>query len=157
MIGPDATVSESAQYLYVLKDPRTSEVRYVGKTPTPEKRARQHRCPNSSGNLGLMMWKQELKALGLVPTFEVICTILSPNWLVACGAVSAAEKAEIRWWSNHNALRGHAPLLNIEHNHPRKAMRRVTYQGRTRSIAAWARDLGISRERLRQRLNAYDR
>jgi len=33
--------------------------------------------------------------------------------------------------------------------------RLITYQGRTLNIAAWAREFGISRERLRQRLDKY--
>lgn len=61
----------SEEYIYVLKDPRSMEVRYVGKTSYPTDRFYCHLGANS-GNKKKDAWTLELRALGQEPLMEVI-------------------------------------------------------------------------------------
>lgn len=63
-------------YLYVLKDPFTLEIRYIGITNNPKKRERDHRtsfAPSMYGNNNAIInWKEMLRVNGAVPIFEII-------------------------------------------------------------------------------------
>jgi hypothetical protein len=58
-------------FIYLLRDPVTSEVRYVGKSINPEKRFTVHVCRNSADSYRTR-WLNKLKRDGLIPVLEVI-------------------------------------------------------------------------------------
>lgn len=61
--------------IYLLEDPRTDEVRYVGATTLkPPERLSSHRC-NNHAPTALRVWRDELRAAGLVITMRVIGTV----------------------------------------------------------------------------------
>ena len=58
-------------YIYMLLDPRTDLVRYVGKTiQSPEKRLNAHM--NERSNCHRVHWLQELRRVGLVPELVIL-------------------------------------------------------------------------------------
>jgi hypothetical protein len=58
-------------YIYVLKDPRDGEIRYVGQTQqSPQQRLGQHKRQRIERPVG--GWVNDLKGRGLQPTIEVI-------------------------------------------------------------------------------------
>lgn len=63
-------------YLYVLRDPLTREIRYVGITNNPRKRERDHRTSFAQdvelSNPGMFQWKTILKRENAYPLFELI-------------------------------------------------------------------------------------
>lgn len=63
-------------YIYILIDPITLEIRYVGKTNNPKKRMRAHISPHvyMRHNNKKCIWIEELKALGLRPVMQVMTT-----------------------------------------------------------------------------------
>jgi len=61
-------------YIYVLLDPRTNEIRYLGKTNNTKERLCGHLC--EKGKLGhKYKWVQQLKKLGLKPIIEILDTV----------------------------------------------------------------------------------
>ncbi len=59
-------------FVYVLRDPETHAVRYVGQTRSPSLRRSNHRTRNMSANGPLREWIASLHALGMQPAFEVV-------------------------------------------------------------------------------------
>lgn len=60
-------------FIYVLKDPTTNLVIYVGKTKNPEKRYKDHcRPPSGKFRSNLDKWKKDLLSKGKIPLFEII-------------------------------------------------------------------------------------
>jgi hypothetical protein len=57
-------------YIYVLVDPRTDDIRYVGKTTDINKRLTSHLCDKSKTHR--VFWIKQLLALGLRPLVEVV-------------------------------------------------------------------------------------
>lgn len=68
-------------YIYALVDPRTDQIRYVGKTVNLAVRLSQH-LANSSGTNRKYEWLQELKALSLLPEIRVLAEVDSENCFV---------------------------------------------------------------------------
>lgn len=67
--GQDNTI-----YIYVLVDPRTNKIRYIGQTKRPQARLTQH---NSSTKTGVdfsprVVWIQRLHTLNLSPLMDII-------------------------------------------------------------------------------------
>ena len=68
--------------IYGLVDPRTNEIRYVGKTTqTLNKRLSQHLCSNKKHNPHKFNWINQLKTLNLKPTIILIETCNDKNWV----------------------------------------------------------------------------
>lgn len=86
-------------FIYVLKDPRTGDVRYVGLTNNPAIRYQQH-LQSSSGDK--QSWIAELSSEGIRPLLEIIET------------VETKVQAETReqYWIYEYRGRG-ADLLNV--------------------------------------------
>lgn len=62
------------RFIYLLKDPISKEVKYVGETSNPEQRYNQH-CWGLKGDCdGKREWLIGLKAIGLKPLFEIMDT-----------------------------------------------------------------------------------
>ncbi len=58
------------QSIYILSDPRTKRVRYVGKSVNPHNRLEQHIDEISNSAKG--QWIQELRAHGLEPQMTIV-------------------------------------------------------------------------------------
>jgi len=61
--------------IYVLVDPRTFKIRYVGKSIDAKKRLRSHCSRTRTRWTSTKLWVQELKALGLRPLMRVIARV----------------------------------------------------------------------------------
>lgn len=63
-------------YIYCLIDPRTLEVRYVGKTNNPKERIRAHISPHiyMRNNNKKCIWIEDLKRNGLKPIMSILTT-----------------------------------------------------------------------------------
>jgi len=86
-------------FIYVLKDPRTDEVRYVGWTINPKRRFQNHvheKAPDHKAR-----WVQSLLRAGLQPSGEIVETGLGPGW---------ADRE--RWWIKYHREHG-SRLTNI--------------------------------------------
>lgn len=67
-------------YIYTLSDPRTNEVRYVGKTNNPEKRRKAHGVLSREIKSKKKNWVKQLKKLNLRPVFEIIDEVPQSEW-----------------------------------------------------------------------------
>lgn len=67
-------------YIYVLIDPRTSEIRYVGKTNNPKKRLGHHCAVYRDGLYYKERWIRDLRVHNLKPIMEVVDECNSINW-----------------------------------------------------------------------------
>jgi len=90
-------------YIYLLRDPMTDEVCYVGQTRNPTMRCKQHRKKRGlfSGNYALRQWKGYLIITGVDPIFEVL-------EIVPMDKALEAEKQHILQCLNKGE-----PLLNL--------------------------------------------
>lgn len=60
-------------YIYILKDPITKSVVYVGKTKNPKKRHKDHcRPPMGKFKSNLDKWKKDILSRGLIPEMDII-------------------------------------------------------------------------------------
>ena len=81
--------------IYVLKDPRTLEVRYVGKSKDPKSRLADHLCPsNLRGVCHRASWIRYLLARNLRPVLEVVETCSDFIW----------EAREVYWIKHYKEL-----------------------------------------------------
>jgi len=68
-------------YIYALIDPRTNEVRYIGKSVTPEKRLIVHVCTTHvDSNPRKLNWIKQLKEEGLRPTLLILEETTTELW-----------------------------------------------------------------------------
>ena len=67
-------------YIYTLSDPRTNEVRYVGKTNNPEQRRKAHGVLSREVKSRKKNWIKQLKRIGLKPVFEIIDEVSESEW-----------------------------------------------------------------------------
>jgi len=142
--------------LYTLTDPRTNQVRYVGQTSNPKLRKTVYERRWCSHNAGLVALIADLAHDGLVPEFDVIAELSCVNGVVGSNLVTLCENKMIRHYRNYNRYNGYQPLFNVAPvDRAVSRTPRITFAGKTQCVAAWARDLGITRERLRQRLEKY--
>lgn len=105
--APEGWVPPGGNFaVYLLRDPRTGVVRYVGTTNNPKKRLSAHcnlwRPYRYYSNTPLGMWVAELHALGLKP----IMTLIYSSDLAENAARREDEERSDRW------LRGE-DLLNV--------------------------------------------
>jgi hypothetical protein len=61
--------------IYLLFDPRTKKLMYVGATESPKARLRQHRSARVGANRRFLAWLQELRANGLEPSMDVVSVV----------------------------------------------------------------------------------
>ena len=67
-------------FIYVLIDPRSQAVRYVGWTINPDLRLRQHIWPTARDRTHKANWIRQLRAIGLKPIMQVIDSGQGEGW-----------------------------------------------------------------------------
>lgn len=68
-------------YIYALTDPRTNEIRYIGKTvQKPKDRLSSHVCPTRNKKTYCESWIKSLAKQGLRPTLVLIDRASDSNW-----------------------------------------------------------------------------
>ena len=97
-------------FIYVLRDPRTDEPRYIGKTKDIYQRLWSHTLVGErlkKSNYNLYTWLRGLKDDGLLPVLEIVDR----------STHSKAGKLESEWisWGYANGLR----LFNVQNAGPR--------------------------------------
>jgi len=88
-------------YIYVLIDPRTDEVRYVGKSNDPKVRYRNHANHTKNKKSHKEMWVKQLQSLGMKPVLFVVEETDEDHW-----------RERERWWQLHFEELG-ANLTNL--------------------------------------------
>jgi hypothetical protein len=91
-------------FIYSLSDPRTKEIRYVGKAIDADKRFKAH-VANTRTSDKKGAWIKKLKSLGLVPELDILETVRDSDdtdW----------QECE-RWWIAYLKMIG-CPLTNLE-------------------------------------------
>lgn len=138
--------------VYALLDPDSGEVRYIGVTWNAKQRYATHTNWRSARKGSpLREWLRELDAAGKKPDIAILLRLTGPlSWL----AKRDAERAAIRFWSTGNPGRL-LQKVHVSDQRKERPERLFTLDGKTQCMAAWAREIGISRERLRQRLIKY--
>lgn len=71
-------VPEMDKFIYLLSDPRTGLVRWVGATNNPKQRFNEHLC--KTDNVEKAAWVNELKSLGFKPAMEVLSESPIADW-----------------------------------------------------------------------------
>lgn len=92
--------SAHCHFVYVLQDPRSSEIRYVGQCAQPSKRLKSHCDCEQQGNLDLQAWINELSLKSLLPHMILVET---------CAAWEINDRE--KWWIHE--LQSSKRLLNI--------------------------------------------
>ena len=84
-------------YIYVLIDPRTEEIRYIGKTANPRQRYDAHVAPGGSQrrNTRKNNWLKNLRNAKLAPKMVLIDEVDETEW----------QERE-RWWIAYGWSRG---------------------------------------------------
>jgi len=95
-------VDSQTTYIYALKDPRSKEIRYIGKTSYLKERYDAHIYDYDRINQHKSHWIDSLKGAGLQPEIEVLETVECHKW----------EEAE-RKWIKYAQEQGW-PLTNID-------------------------------------------
>lgn len=72
-------MSIKTTFIYVLNDPRTNQIRYVGKADDPLERWKKH-CSQLKQKSHKVHWIRELKSLGLTPELEVLESVPYDQW-----------------------------------------------------------------------------
>ncbi len=84
-------MNEPISHIYVLIDPRTEQVRYVGYSNNPQKRLRDHLAER--GVTRKKQWIRSLRREGLLPLLQVVDSALA----------SAIARREIEWIALYKA------------------------------------------------------
>ena len=95
-----STKGNKMPVIYILRDPRTYAIRYVGQTVNPDRRTLEHEKNYYQCSPLKTAWIEELANLKLKPVFEVV---------EDCDHAFVVERE--RWWCSHFADEG-CDLLN---------------------------------------------
>ncbi len=86
-------IEASEWVIYALCDPRTKDVRYIGKTINLVERFKQHLAASRKGKLHKDRWIHTLLVLGMIPKVKVLETGNGPGW----------DEAERSWIAKYRA------------------------------------------------------
>ena len=172
--------SRKRYHLYLLRDPDTNQVRYVGCCERPRARYAMHLHGNKSRGKWIGRWVDSLTAVGKKPVMELVCCCVGKanarriehrmilEWFGIVG-FAICNQQEIRPFFSFERLRSKAIRLRskidrdaywAEYHRNRTPPSLEQYRrkyglecnGRWLTLLEWSREIGISREALRQRL-----
>lgn len=83
-----------ATFIYALIDPRTREIRYIGKADKPVQRLRVHLCESRTEQHHCARWIRSLAKGGLKPKIQIIDEVSRCEWQAAEAAYIAYFKEE---------------------------------------------------------------
>lgn len=115
-------------YIYILRHPKTFEVKYVGKTNNIKRRFTQHKskkCLEKTGSKKLASWILKLLSNDLLPVMEII-EECGDNW-------AEREKYWISYYSNTNLCNLSEGGEGVGHNDSTKSKIKNALIGRKRS------------------------
>lgn len=114
--SPEAT---EVAYLYLLRDPRTNAVRYVGQTVNPMQRRGTHQGFRIASSSAVSCWEMYLRGLGLSAIFDLRAVVAKVD------VVEAERDMTLEW-----AALG-ADLLNVRNNTtvPKREVVKVELRG----------------------------
>lgn len=69
-------------FIYILRDPISKKIRYIGKANDPKKRYNSHICLKSGKGRHLWNWILMLKKKGFMPILEVIEEVNKNEWKI---------------------------------------------------------------------------
>jgi hypothetical protein len=174
-------VTAETTFIYALKDPRSDEVRYVGKSDAPARRWRFHQRDKRS-NAHRYRWLQQLKRDGLEPALVILEQCQMAEWpereryweayfraqgarltnMAPCGGGPAfacatpAVREKMRQAALARPHPKHTPesLEKCRMAAQKRALTQhaLTVDGVTKTIPQWAAALGVSRGTIRERL-----
>jgi hypothetical protein len=67
-------------YIYILIDPLTNQIRYVGKANNPQERYKNHKNRCRDKNTHKRNWMNKLRLKSLYPQIEIIDRVLKSEW-----------------------------------------------------------------------------
>ena len=67
-------------YIYILIDPLTNQIRYIGKANNPQERYKNHKNRCRDKNTHKRNWMNKLRLKGLYPEIEIIDRVLTSEW-----------------------------------------------------------------------------
>lgn len=70
----------SKTYIYGLVDPRTNQIRYIGKSDRPKERLTQHLSKSPKQRTYKSNWINELLKLGLTPVLTILEEVINRDW-----------------------------------------------------------------------------
>lgn len=77
---PGGRPSDYTPEIYALIDPRTGEVRYIGKANNSAKRLASH-CRDAKRRVTpVYVWIKELAEIGLKPDMKIVAVVTDGNW-----------------------------------------------------------------------------
>src|SRR6266550_5497194 len=92
---PIPTNGTATTFIYALIDPRTRDVRYIGKADNPGVRFQRHINDVKRGDKSYKAnWIRSLLAKGLRPVFRIIDEVLKTEWQAAEAAYIAVYREE---------------------------------------------------------------
>jgi hypothetical protein len=115
-----SSYSEEIAEIYALCDPRTGEVRYIGKARDSQARLMSHLREKRRGHYPVYCWIAKLRAEGLSPELRVLETCAVSDW-------PARERALIA---------AHENLLNVAEGGNEPQCSRDTRQRNGRKVSA---------------------
>jgi len=74
-------ISDTMTHIYVLKNPITMEIKYIGKSNHPKKRYKQHLYHALKNNNKRDIWIRELLNQNKKPIMEIIDIVDKNNWV----------------------------------------------------------------------------
>lgn len=120
-------------YIYGLVDPRTDEVRYIGKTNNPKRRLQCHidRARQRVSNNHKNNWIRKLLSLGMRPQIKVLRICTPDNWAQA--EIELIAEARSKGVRLTNILKGGTqPPTWDEIQDPEKRKRQIAESNRRR-------------------------
>ena len=100
-LSDDYPACPGQTYIYILADPVTAQIRYVGKANAPYERLRAHYWGCGRGETHSQRWIAQLKSQGIWPVLGVIDMATKENW-----------RAREKYWVAYFRGKG-VPLTNI--------------------------------------------
>ena len=90
-------------YIYALRDPRNSYIRYVGKTNNLNRRFNSHIQRAKTSTTHSSRWIYSLIKLGIKPIIDILEICNSENWEAGCLAGRSKSSGGFVWkYSNNN-------------------------------------------------------